>query len=77
MMRKHGKSAANDPNLNAVLNSGVGTACLVGKTWDFHVQNALRISLKQNLEIKKINALRKKLTRYINKINAAKKRKVK
>ena len=51
MMRKHGKSAANDPNLNAVLNSGVGTACLVGKTWDFHVQNALRISLKQNLEM--------------------------
>ena len=50
-MRKHGKSAANDPNLNAVLNSGVGTACLVGKTWDFHVKNALRISLKQNLEM--------------------------
>ena len=35
MMRRHGKSAGNDPNLNAVLNSGVGTACLVGKTWDF------------------------------------------
>jgi len=29
------------------------------------------------MNIKKINALRKKLTRYINKINAAKKRKVK
>ena len=51
MMRRHGKSAGNDPNLNAVLNSGVGTACLVGKTWDFHVKNALRISLKQNLEM--------------------------
>ncbi len=51
MMRRHGKSAGNDPNLNAVLNSGVGTACLVGKTWDFHVKNALRISLNQNLEM--------------------------
>jgi|SaaInl6LU_22_DNA_1037377.scaffolds.fasta_scaffold08684_5 hypothetical protein len=29
------------------------------------------------MNIKKINALRKKLTKYINKINAAKKRKVK
>jgi hypothetical protein len=29
------------------------------------------------MNIKKINALRKKLTKYINKMNAAKKRKVK
>ena len=29
------------------------------------------------MNIKKINALRKKLTKYINKINAPKKRKVK
>jgi hypothetical protein len=29
------------------------------------------------MNIKKINALRKKLTKYINKINATKKRKVK
>ena len=29
------------------------------------------------MNIKKINVLRKKLTKYINKINAAKKRKVK
>ena len=29
------------------------------------------------MNIKKINALRKKLTKYINKIHAAKKRKVK
>ena len=29
------------------------------------------------MNIKKINALRKKLTKYINKINAAKKRKLK
>ena len=51
MMRKHGKSAQNDPNLNAVLNSGVSTVCLVGKTWDFHVKNALNISMNQNLEM--------------------------
>ena len=51
MMRKKGKSASNDPVLNAVLNSGVSTTCLVGKSWDFHVKSALRISNSENLEM--------------------------
>ena len=34
MMRKKGQSASNDPGLNAVLNSGVPTTCLVGKSWE-------------------------------------------
>ena len=51
MMRKKGKSASNDPGLNAVLNSGVSTTCLVGKSWDFHVKSALRISNSENLEM--------------------------
>ncbi len=51
MMRKHGKSAKNDPGLNAVLNSGVSSSCLVGKSWDFHVKNALKISLNENLDM--------------------------
>ena len=51
MMRKKGKSASNDPGLNAVLNSGVSTTCLVGKSWDFHVKSALGISNSENLEM--------------------------
>ena len=51
MMRKPGKSASNDPGLNSVLNSGVSSACLVGKTWDFHVKNALNISFSENLDM--------------------------
>ncbi len=51
MMRKPGKSANNDPNLNAVLNSGVSSVCLVGKSSDFHVKNALKISLNENLDM--------------------------
>ncbi|MFL2661510.1 MAG: citramalate synthase [Alphaproteobacteria bacterium] len=51
MMRKHGKSAKNDPGLNAVLNSGVPSSCLVGKSWDFHVKNALKITLNENLDM--------------------------
>ena len=34
-MRKKGQSASNDPGLNAVLNSGVPTTCLVGKVGIF------------------------------------------
>ena len=51
MMRKHGKSAHNDPGLNSVLNSGVSSVCLVGKSWDFHVKNALKISKNENLDM--------------------------
>ena len=51
MMRKAGKSANNDPGLNAVLNSGVSSVCLVGKTWDFHVKNALKVSYSENLDM--------------------------
>ncbi len=51
MMRKSGKSANNDPGLNTVLNSGVSSVCLVGKTWDFHVKNALKVSYNENLDM--------------------------
>ena len=51
MMRKQGNSVNNDPGLNAVLNSGVSSVCLVGKSWDFHVKNALKISYDQNLDM--------------------------
>ena len=51
MMRNSGKSAGNDPGLNSVLNSGVSSTCLVGKSWDFQVKNALRVSLNENLDM--------------------------
>ena len=51
MTRRGGRSAANDPGLNAVINVDVDAACLVGKTWDFHVKTALNISLDENLEM--------------------------
>jgi len=51
MTRRGGRSAANDPGLNAVLNALVPATCLVGKTWDFHVETALKTSLEENLEM--------------------------
>ena len=51
MTRRGGRSAANDPGLNAVIGADVDAACLVGKTWDFHVKTALNTSLDENLEM--------------------------
>jgi 2-isopropylmalate synthase len=49
MTRRSGRSAANDPGLAAVLGSGVKVATIVGKTWDFHVDVALGVSLSENV----------------------------
>ena len=38
MTRRGGRSTSNDPGLNAVIDADVDGACLVGKTWDFHVE---------------------------------------
>ncbi len=50
MTKKTGRSAENDPGLSAILNSNTNSVCLVGKAWDFHVDVALGISKKENLE---------------------------
>ena len=51
MTRRGGRSTANDPGLNAVIDADVPATCLVGKTWDFHVETALKTSLDENLEM--------------------------
>jgi len=49
MTRKPNIQAIKDENLNMVINSNVSTICLVGKCWDFHLSNALSVSLQENL----------------------------
>ena len=51
MTRRDGRSASNDPGLNAVLDAAAGSVCLVGKTWDFHVDVALGIARDDNLRL--------------------------
>ena len=51
MTRRGGRSTANDPGLNAVLDAEVPATCLVGKTWDFHVETAIKTTLEENLEM--------------------------
>jgi 2-isopropylmalate synthase len=50
MTKKTGRSADNDPGLSALINSNTSSVCLVGKSWDFHVDIALEISNEENLE---------------------------
>ena len=49
MTRRPGRSAENDPGLAPILNSGASAACLVGKSWDFHVDLALEIPREENV----------------------------
>merc|ERR1711965_135689 len=50
MTKKAGRSAENDPGLSAIMNSNTESVCLVGKSWDFHVDVALGITNEENLE---------------------------
>ena len=50
MTKRSGRSAQNDPGLSSILNSNTSAVCLVGKSWDFHVDKALGISKEENLK---------------------------
>ena len=51
MTKRPGRSSSNDPGLAAVLGAKAPATCLVGKSWDFHVDVALGISLDENLAL--------------------------
>ena len=38
-----------DPTLANLLNAGTGTVCIVGKTWDYHVEGALQTTLEEGI----------------------------
>jgi 2-isopropylmalate synthase len=50
MTKRAGRSAANDPGLQAVLQSLADAVCLVAKAWDYHVRVALGITNEENLD---------------------------
>ncbi len=49
--RKASNPVHKDPNIHALLAADTGTITLFGKSWGFHVTEALGISLHKNLEI--------------------------
>jgi len=51
MTRRANVKAEDDANLQTILRAETPVVTLVGKTWDFHVEKALKISLDENLRM--------------------------
>jgi 2-isopropylmalate synthase len=47
--RRPGGDAGSDPTLRALLDAETSTVCIVGKSWDFHVTEALRTTLDEGV----------------------------
>ena len=50
MTKRAGRSAANDPGIQALLNSRADATCFVAKSWASQVEMALGVSLEENLD---------------------------
>ncbi|MDR0778362.1 MAG: citramalate synthase, partial [Methanomassiliicoccaceae archaeon] len=64
---KHGKTADKDPGMKALAACCAEYVCIFGKTWDFHVTDALNIPLADNLKMieNSVKYLKKKGKRVI------------
>ena len=51
MTRRAGVRVQDDPNLQTIIAAQTPVVTLVGKSWDFHVTQALKISLDENLRM--------------------------
>ena len=49
MTRRAGGTAESDANMQALITAGAPVATIVGKSWDFHVTQALGTTLEENL----------------------------
>src|SRR5206468_6367844 len=49
MTRRAGGAAANDANMQALVEAGAPVATIVDKSWDFHVADAVDTTLDENL----------------------------
>jgi 2-isopropylmalate synthase len=49
--RRPGIKVEDDKNLNAIVESETPAVAIFGKTWDFHVKDALKTTLEENLKM--------------------------
>lgn len=49
--RRPGIQAAEDNNIKALIEAGTDTVTIFGKSWDFHVHDALKTTLDENLDM--------------------------
>ncbi|SON55930.1 2-isopropylmalate synthase [Hartmannibacter diazotrophicus] len=50
MTKRAGVSVSNDPGVNASLSAASDAVCFVAKSWDYHVDVALKTTLEENLD---------------------------
>ncbi len=50
MTKRAGRSVSNDPGFADILKVEAGAICLVGKSWDYHVELALGVTGEENLQ---------------------------
>ena len=50
MTKRAGRSVSNDSGFADLLSAEAGAVCLVAKSWDYHVEVALNVTLDENLE---------------------------
>lgn len=51
MTRRANTTCSKDKNIQELLTSGAKTMTIVGKSWDLHVKDVLRVSLDENLKM--------------------------
>lgn len=51
MTRRKSMKAEDDPGMKALVQAGTPCITLVGKTWDYHATEVLRVSLEENLSM--------------------------
>src|SRR5947209_15058338 len=51
MTRRLGMKAADDGGIQSLVAAQTPVVTIVGKTWDFHVTEVLRVSLQENLDM--------------------------
>jgi len=51
MTRRQSLKPQDDPGINALVNANAPVITIVGKTWDLHVDQVLRVSREENLDM--------------------------
>ncbi|MDD4953766.1 MAG: citramalate synthase [Candidatus Omnitrophica bacterium] len=51
MTRRQDLKASGDKNIEGLVKSGAQIITIVGKTWDMHIRDVLKISLEENLDM--------------------------
>ncbi len=49
--RRPGKNISEDVNIRSLVEAGTDTVTIFGKSWDFHVHDALKTTLEENLSM--------------------------